>query len=42
MNGYLAWNLRTKDNLDLAPGLYIFHVDAPGQNAFTGKFAVVK
>src|SRR5580765_4122664 len=42
MNGYLAWNLRTKDNLDLAPGLYLFHVEAPGQNAFTGKFAVVK
>jgi hypothetical protein len=42
MDGFLAWNLRTKDNLDLAPGLYIFHVDAPGQSQFVGKFAVVK
>jgi hypothetical protein len=41
-NGYVAWNLRTKDNLDVAPGLYIFHVDAPGVGTHTGKFAVVK
>ena len=27
-NGFVPWNLRTKDNLDVAPGLYIFHVDA--------------
>ena len=26
--GFVPWNLRTKDNLDVAPGLYIFHVDA--------------
>jgi hypothetical protein len=38
----VAWNLRTRDNLDLAPGLYIFHVEAPGVDEFTGKFAVVK
>ena len=40
--GYVAWNLRTRDNLDLAPGLYIFHVAAGGVDEFTGKFAVVK
>jgi hypothetical protein len=27
--GFIAWNLRTKDNLDVAPGLYVFHVEAP-------------
>jgi len=42
LEGFVAWNLRTKDNLDLAPGLYLFHVEAPGQSTFTGKFAVVK
>ncbi len=26
-DGFVAWDLRTKDNLDVAPGLYIFHVD---------------
>jgi hypothetical protein len=40
-DGFVAWDLRTKDNLDLAPGLYVFKVEAPGQS-FTGKFAVVK
>ena len=40
--GYVAWNLRTKDNLDMAPGLYLFHVDAPGVGTHIGKFAVVK
>jgi len=41
-DGFVPWNLRTKDNLDVAPGLYIYNVEAPGQSAFTGKFAVVK
>ncbi len=42
LDGYVAWDLRTKDNLDVAPGLYIFHVEAPGVSAYTGKFAVIK
>ena len=41
-DGFVPWDLRTKDNLDVAPGLYVFRVDAPGQSGFTGKFAVVK
>ena len=40
--GFVAWNLRSKDNLDIAPGLYVYRVEAPGQPGFTGKFAVVK
>lgn len=40
--GFVAWNLRTRDNLDLAPGLYIFQVEAPGVKTSLGKFAVVK
>jgi hypothetical protein len=42
VNSYVAWNLRTKDNLDVAPGLYIYHVEAPGFNSFIGKFAIIK
>ncbi len=42
LNGYVAWDLRTKDNLDVAPGLYIFHVEAPGANGYVGKFAIIK
>ena len=41
-DGFVPWNLRSKDNLDVAPGLYVFHVEAPGEPSFTGKFAVVK
>ena len=40
--GFTAWNLRTKDNLEVAPGLYIFHVDAPGIGTHVGKFAIIK
>lgn len=40
--GFVPWNLRTKDNLDLAPGLYVFHVEAQGTDDFVGKFAVIK
>jgi hypothetical protein len=40
--GFVPWNLRTKDNLDVAPGLYVFHVDAPGIGTTTGKFGIVK
>lgn len=42
LEGYEAWNLRTKDNLDVAPGLYIFHVEAPGLGTHMGKFAIIK
>jgi hypothetical protein len=38
----VPWNLRTKDNLDVAPGLYVYHVEAPGFDSFIGKFAVIK
>ena len=41
-NGFVPWNLRTKDNLDAAPGLYIFQVEAPGVRPHSGKFAVIK
>lgn len=41
-NGYVAWNLRTKDDLDVAPGLYIYQVEAAGFDPFIGKFAIIK
>jgi hypothetical protein len=41
-NGYVPWDLRTKDNLDVAPGLYIYHVDAGAYGSFIGKFAIIK
>jgi hypothetical protein len=41
-DGSLSWNLVSDDGMDIAYGLYIFHVDAPGIGTFIGKFAVVK
>jgi hypothetical protein len=40
-SGAVPWDLRTKDNLDVAPGLYIFQVEGGGE-AHVGKFAVIK
>ncbi|MEO6463097.1 MAG: hypothetical protein ABIP29_08480, partial [Candidatus Eisenbacteria bacterium] len=42
LDGYVAWDLRSKDNLEIAPGLYVFQVEAPGADAAIGKFAVIK
>jgi len=36
------WNMLTKDNLELAYGVYVFHVEAPGIGEKVGKFAVIK
>jgi hypothetical protein len=41
-DGYVAWDLRTKDNLDVAPGLYVFHVDGGPAGTHVGKFAIIK
>ncbi len=40
--GFVAWDLRTKDNLDVAPGLYVYHVDAANIGTSIGKFAIIK
>ena len=41
-DGFVAWNLRTKDNLDVAPGLYVFHVDGGALGTRIGKFSIIK
>jgi hypothetical protein len=41
-NGFVAWNLRTRDNLDVAPGLYVFQVDGGPYGRSIGKFAIIK
>ncbi len=40
-DGKVFWDLRSRDNMGIAYGLYLFHVEAP-QGSFTGKFAVIK
>jgi len=40
--GIVVWDLRNSSNLEIAPGLYIYHVDGPDVGTFIGKFAVIK
>ncbi|HSW55001.1 MAG TPA: hypothetical protein VLH59_07915, partial [Ignavibacteriaceae bacterium] len=40
--GIVEWDLRNRDNLDIAPGLYIYHVDGGSVGTYVGKFAVIK
>ena len=41
-DGIEEWNLLTKDQMDIAYGLYIYHVDAPGIGQHVGRFIVIK
>ncbi|MCK9408778.1 MAG: hypothetical protein WCX28_09255 [Bacteriovoracaceae bacterium] len=41
-DGSLSWDLITEDGMDVAYGLYIFHVDAPGMGEHIGRFALIK
>jgi len=38
----LPWDLRTKDGLEVAPGIYFFVIEAPGAGKSTGRFAIIK
>lgn len=40
-DGKAFWDLRTKDNMNIAYGLYIFHVDSEYGSSI-GKFAIIK
>jgi hypothetical protein len=40
-HGSAKWDLKSLDNLEVAFGLYIYHVDAPGIGKKVGKFAIV-
>ncbi|NLP11570.1 hypothetical protein GX408_14330 [bacterium] len=41
-DGSQAWDLLNKDRMDIAYGVYLYHVDAPGIGEYVGKFAVIK
>jgi hypothetical protein len=41
-DGQEAWNLVSRDGMDIAYGVYVFHVDAPDLGTTVGKFAVLK
>ena len=41
-DGAEVWDMLTKDKLDIAFGVYVYHIDAPGIGSKIGKFAVIK
>jgi hypothetical protein len=42
VDGAESWNLVSKDGMDIAYGIYIYHVEAPGIGQKIDKFAVIK
>lgn len=40
--GYVDWDLRSRENLDVAYGIYFYHLEAPGVGTKTGKIALIK
>ena len=41
-DGAAWWDLKSEDNQEVAYGIYLYHVKAPGIGEKTGKFAIVK
>jgi len=41
-DGTEVWDMQTKDLLDIAYGVYIYHIDAGELGEVVGKFAVIK
>jgi len=41
-NGAASWDLRTREGLDIAFGIYVYHVDAGKLGEEVGKFAIIK
>ncbi len=42
LDGSQSWDLVSDDGMDIAYGMYIYHVDAPGVGTYIDKFAVIK
>ena len=41
-NSAASWDLRTREGLDVAFGIYVYHVDARELGEKIGKFAIIK
>ncbi len=41
-DGHHSWDLTSKDGLDVAPGIYLFHVEAGNLGEKMGRFALIK
>ena len=41
-DGTVSWDLRTREDLDVAYGVYFYHLEADGIGETTGKIAIIK
>ncbi|NOZ62895.1 MAG: hypothetical protein GXO74_14640 [Calditrichaeota bacterium] len=41
-DGAQSWDMLTKDGMEIAYGVYVFHVSTPSGENYIGKFAVIK
>jgi len=41
-DGSESWNMLSKDGMEIAYGVYLFHVSTPTNESYIGKFAVIK
>ncbi|MGE5679407.1 MAG: hypothetical protein ACM34K_00870 [Bacillota bacterium] len=41
-NGQEAWNLVSRDGMDISYGVYVYHVEAPGIGTRIDRFAIIK
>ena len=41
-DGTVSWDLRTRENLETAFGVYFYHVEAPTGETRTGRLALIK
>ena len=40
--GYAFWDMRTRNDQFIAPGVYLYHIEAPGGHEKLGRFLVIK
>jgi hypothetical protein len=41
-DGEAEWDMLSKDEFEIAYGIYVYHIDAPGIGQKTGTFAIIK
>jgi hypothetical protein len=42
IDGTEIWNVLSDENFEIAYGIYVYHIDAPGIGQKTGTFAIIK
>ena len=41
-NGIIHWDMLTRENLEIAAGMYLYHIESDNGHSKLGKFAVIK